>query len=168
MRPGPNKSSGWLGVLPGLVLVLAGCNNIPGLDRALLADRNSATHRDDLSTHYFVHCPDVLSIQVTGRPDCSGVRQVGSDGRIQLDDGISIRVAGSIASDVAAAAASQLGVPAESVHIRVAEYNSQRLYVFGEVSGLQQSVAYEGPETVLDLLQRVGGITTGAAPAKCR
>jgi hypothetical protein len=30
--------------------------------------------------------------------------------------------------------------------------------------GLQRAVAYQGPETVIDLLQRLGGITPGAAP----
>jgi protein involved in polysaccharide export with SLBB domain len=49
------------------------------------------------------------------------------------------------------------------VRVRVAEFNSQQLYLFGEVAGLQRAVAYQGPETVLDLLQRVGGITPGAS-----
>src|SRR5262249_15709504 len=50
------------------------------------------------------------------------------------------------------------------VHVSVAQFRSQQIYLFGEVNGLQQAVAYHGPETVLDLLQRVGGITDGAAP----
>jgi protein involved in polysaccharide export with SLBB domain len=49
------------------------------------------------------------------------------------------------------------------VRVRVAEFNSQQLYLFGEVTGLQRAVPYRGAETVLDLLQRVGGITPGAS-----
>jgi protein involved in polysaccharide export with SLBB domain len=54
-------------------------------------------------------------------------------------------------------------VAPEHVHVEVAEYKSQHLYVFGEVAGLQRAVPYRGPETVLDLLHRVGGLTPGAA-----
>jgi protein involved in polysaccharide export with SLBB domain len=46
----------------------------------------------------------------------------------------------------------------------VAEFNSQQIYLFGQVVGLQRAVAYQGPENVLDLLRRTGGITPGAAP----
>ncbi|HYV37763.1 MAG TPA: hypothetical protein VE988_18910, partial [Gemmataceae bacterium] len=38
------------------------------------------------------------------------------------------------------------------------------IYVIGEVIGLQRAVPYHGQETVLDLLQRTGGITPGAEP----
>jgi protein involved in polysaccharide export with SLBB domain len=50
-----------------------------------------------------------------------------------------------------------------AVHVRVAEYNSQQVYLFGEVIGLHRAVPYRGPETVLDLLQRAGGLTPEAA-----
>jgi protein involved in polysaccharide export with SLBB domain len=46
----------------------------------------------------------------------------------------------------------------------VAEYRSQHIYLVGQVVGLQRTVPYQGPERVLDLLQRVGGVTAGAAP----
>jgi protein involved in polysaccharide export with SLBB domain len=46
--------------------------------------------------------------------------------------------------------------------VRVAEHNSQSLYLFGEVDTAQRVVAYHGPETILDLLQRVGGTSPGA------
>jgi protein involved in polysaccharide export with SLBB domain len=42
-------------------------------------------------------------------------------------------------------------------------FNSQQIYLFGAGVGSQRSVAYQGPETVVDLLQRVGGITAGAS-----
>jgi protein involved in polysaccharide export with SLBB domain len=47
--------------------------------------------------------------------------------------------------------------------VRVAGYNSRQIYLLGEVPGLPRSVPYRGPETVLDLLQRAGGVTPGAA-----
>jgi protein involved in polysaccharide export with SLBB domain len=55
-------------------------------------------------------------------------------------------------------------VSSEQVSVSVASYASQEVLLFGEVPGLERAVAYRGPETVLDLLQRVGGLAPGAAP----
>src|SRR5262249_44742231 len=49
-----------------------------------------------------------------------------------------------------------------SVRIRVAEYNSQSIYVFGTPEKAQQVIPYRGPEMILDLLQRVGMADKGA------
>ena len=164
MRSGKDWSSGWFWALPGLVFVVAGCGHIPGLDRALLADRTPASHRRDQSSHYVVHCPDVLSFQVEGRPDWSGERSVGADGRVWFDAGTPVRVDGLTVLEVAGTVGQHLRLPPESVHVLVSGYHSQQVYLFGEVAGLQQAVPYQGPETVLDLLQRIGGVTAGAAP----
>jgi protein involved in polysaccharide export with SLBB domain len=150
------------------LFLLAGCSHVPGLDRALLADREPAAHRGDLSAQYVVHCPDVLSFAVDGRRAWCGDRAVGSDGRVWLDADTPVRVDGLTVPEIAAAAAEQLGLAPQSIHVRVAGYNSQRIYLFGEVKDLQQAVAYRGPETILDLLQRAGGITPGAAPRDVR
>jgi protein involved in polysaccharide export with SLBB domain len=48
--------------------------------------------------------------------------------------------------------------------VSVAAYRSQQVYLIGAVSGEQRAAPYQGPETVLDLLQRVGGLSAGAAP----
>lgn len=60
------------------------------------------------------------------------------------------------------------GVLPGGTSARVAEFNSQHLYLFGEVNGLQRVVPYRGPETILDLLQRAGGIAPGAALGQIR
>ncbi|HJT78705.1 MAG TPA: hypothetical protein VJ739_15990, partial [Gemmataceae bacterium] len=54
--------------------------------------------------------------------------------------------------------------PPATVRVRVLEYNSQQVYLVGAVTGMQRAVPYQGPETVLDLLQRAGGIAPEAAP----
>ena len=72
---------------------------------------------------------------------------------------------GQTPEEVAATLAAAARVPPEAVHVRVAAFNSQQVYLFGEVIGLHRAVPYQGPETVLDLLQRVGGITPAAAPS---
>jgi protein involved in polysaccharide export with SLBB domain len=170
MRPGQGGASwGRLG-LAGLGLVLlAGCGTGRAhLEKALLADHNPAAHARDIEAHYAVHCPDVLDVQVPGRPKCCGSRAVGADGRILLGDGTALRVDGLTPPEASRAVARWAGVAAEEVSVHVKEHRSQFLYLFGEVSGLQRAVPYRGPETVLDLLQRAGGLTTGAAPTDVR
>ena len=165
MRPGQDGSSRWHWAGPSLVLfLLSGCAHIPGLDRALLADRTPAAHRSDLTSRYVVHCPDVLSFQIDNKPEWHGERAIGSDGRVWLDAETTLRVDGQTVPEITQEAARYLHLAPESVQIRVAGFNSQQLYLLGEVNGLQQVVPYQGPETIVDLLQRVGGLTGGAAP----
>jgi protein involved in polysaccharide export with SLBB domain len=167
MQPGQGRSCGWGRWLLAAALGLAaGC--VGGRSRfqqALLADRTPAGHGGDAAALYAVHCPDVLELNVVGQPEWDGPRRIGPDGFIGLGDAGPLRVDGLRPADVAAAVAECAGVPAGHVHVRVAAFNSQQVYVFGEVAGSQRAVAYQGPETVLDLLQRAGGLSPAAAPA---
>jgi protein involved in polysaccharide export with SLBB domain len=164
MRPRIGRSRGRRWLLGPLLALAAGCaTNRPALEQALLADRSIATPAGEAVRRYRVHCPDVLDVQVHGDTAASGRRTVGPDGRINVGE-TRLRVDDRTAAEVAAAVAAELGVPPERVSVRVAEFNSQQIYLFGEVTGLQRALPYRGPETVLDLLQRAGGITPGAAP----
>jgi protein involved in polysaccharide export with SLBB domain len=150
----------------GVVLcLLAGCaHNRSQLDQAVKSDRGGPTRNEGVAGQYAVRCPDVLDVRVEGRPDLGGRAAVGPDGRLDMDGLGRPRVEGQTTAEVAGTVASAVGVPPESVRVRIAEYNSQQIYLFGEVIGLHRAVPYQGPETVLDLLQRVGGITPEAAP----
>jgi protein involved in polysaccharide export with SLBB domain len=164
MPPGKGRSRWKLGPRGLLLVLAAGCTTgRPQLERALLADRTPAAHGDDADRLYRVHCPDVLELDVAGAPDWSGLRRIGADGRIALPGGKRLRVDGQPLPRVAATVAALARVSPERVQIRVLEFNSQQIYLFGEVSGMQRALPYRGPETVLDLLQRAGGITPGAA-----
>jgi protein involved in polysaccharide export with SLBB domain len=156
------RGKGWL---VGLCLVLAGgCATSQGrLEKALLADRNPAAHTHDLDACYRLRCPDLLEVQVDGRPRQSGPRPVRADGQVLLDQGTGVQVAGQTIPDIAAAIAHRLGVPEQSVHVHVAEHRSQSLYLFSDSHGGQKVLGYRGPETILDLLQRLGGTSPGAA-----
>ena len=91
------------------------------------------------------------------------MKPVGPDGRIEVGDAGRVRVEGLSAAEAAHQVADELGVAAERVAVRIVDYRSQQVYLVGEVTGLQRAVPYRGPETVLDLLQRTGGITPGAS-----
>jgi len=160
-RPG---GSLWRLSLAGLLAALAaGCvADSAALDRALLADRNPACHGTDCAARYVVRCPDVLDVTVAGRPECSGRRPVNADGRIAVG-GEFPRVDGRTVAEIAQLVARQCGVPVAQVQVAVAEYRSQRLYILSEAPGLEKVVEYQGPETIVDVLQRAGGVPRGGA-----
>jgi protein involved in polysaccharide export with SLBB domain len=118
------------------------------------------------SETYTVVCPDVLDIDIANHPELCGPHPIGIDGRLDLEPLGHPRVEGQTVAEVAERLAEFAGVAASKVHVHVAEYRGQYIYLFGEVMGLQRAVPYQGQETVMDLLQRTGGITQGAAPAE--
>lgn len=153
---------GGLGLLLGLA---AGCGGSRShVDQALLANPGQVARSEGVADRYVVHWPDVLEVAVAGRPELTGRRAVELDGQIDLGAAGRLRGEGLVVSDIARGVTELTDVPLDRVRVRVAEYNSQRVYLCGEGNGLQRAVAYQGPETVLDLLQRVGGIAPGAAP----
>jgi protein involved in polysaccharide export with SLBB domain len=158
-------SGRWLLALPALgLLVLSGCAD-GRIERALLADRNPAAHGHDLAALYTVHCPDVLELRIANKPHWSGQQTVGPDGRIVLGEAGPLRVDGLSAPEIARRVAEKARLPWERVDVVVVGYNSQQLYLYGAIPGEEHAVPYRGPETVLDLLQRAGGLTPGSAPA---
>jgi protein involved in polysaccharide export with SLBB domain len=164
MRSGRCRRSWRSGGIGALALVLAaGCASAPRVEHALLADRDPAAHGADLQDRYVVHCPDQVDLDVAGRPEWGGAREVGADGRIPTPDGGRLHVDGLTAGEIERAAANRLGLAANKVQAQVVGYNSQQIYLFGEVAGRERAVSYEGPETVVDLLQRAGGVAPGAA-----
>jgi protein involved in polysaccharide export with SLBB domain len=130
--------------------------------RQSLLQRNAV-----VAERYTVACPDVLAINIAGRPDLTGLHPIGVDGRVDLEPAGHPRVEGGTVGEIALQVADFCGVPANQVHVAVAEYHSQYVFLFGEVVGLQRAVPYHGQETVADLLCRTGGITAGAAPREC-
>jgi polysaccharide export outer membrane protein len=162
---GNSPQGSWL-VWLGLFLSLsAGCTTSQQqLDRALLADRGLEARGAATNERYTVFCPDVLEITAETRADLTARHEIGPDGRVDLGSIGRLRIEGMTAAEVARAIAEVAELPPSTVHVRVVEHNSRQLYLVGQVVGLQRAVAYQGPETVLDLLHRVGGLTPGAAP----
>jgi protein involved in polysaccharide export with SLBB domain len=147
-----------------VLVLLAGCaTGQARLQRALLADRDPAAHANDPSLHYQVHCPDVLEVAVESVTPGSVSAPVTPDGRLTLGEDGGPRVDGLTTPEVARAVARHYGVGPGQVHVQVARYNSQQVYLYGQVGGGERAVAYQGPETVLDVLQRTGGLSSGAS-----
>ena len=109
---------------------------------------------------YDIACPDAIELAVPGRPDCSGRFVVAADGRIAVGQAGLVRVEGLTAGQAATAVAAAVGGPAAC---RVVEHASRFVYVEGPVQGDPRAVPYVGPETVVDLLRRAGGLRPSAA-----
>jgi polysaccharide export outer membrane protein len=133
------------------------------VDRALLSDASMEERNQGVTESYCVECPDVLQVSLGDRSETGSNHIIAPDGRIDLGPLGRVRVEGLTPTVAAHRIAAAARLPPQGVQVRVAEYRSQKIYLFGEVTGLQRAVPYQGPETVLDLLHRTGGITPGAA-----
>ncbi len=164
MHSGRGRLSWWAGFLASGLSVLAGCaTSRTQIEQALRADRSPPSHLQEIAGEYQVHCPDVLSVEIGPAPQYNGLQRIHPDGRITLGDAGRPRVDGETGAEIVRTVAETVGVHPNQVHVAVAEYNSQYLYLFGQVAGSQRTMPYQGPETVVDLLHRVGGLTPGAA-----
>ena len=145
----------WLGLLGGCV------STRPALDQAMMAGPTGAPDPAPAAVRYEVGCPDLLEISLPGQTVRRAVRP---DGRVDLGALGKPRVEGQSLPAVARTIAGLADLSPDQVEVRVKDYRSQKVYLFGQVNGLQRAVDYRGPETVVDLLQRAGGITPGAEP----
>lgn len=161
MKTGERWSSCQLLVLA--LLAAAGCvSDRAAVEKNLMARQHERS--EGVAQAYRAACPDVVELEVPQRPEFTGRYQIAPDGRIDLGDYGKLRIEGRTIPEIAKLIAEETGVGAANVRVEVREFKSQRVLLFGEVNGSQRSVPYCGPETVLDLLQRVGGVTPGAAP----
>lgn len=167
MEAGKGRS-GWRAGLVGAVLALtAGCAvHRSRLEEALMAQRAPRALESSPALAYHLLCPDVVEINVAGAPAWSGRHRVGADGKIDLAEAGRVRVEGLTPPQVAATVAELACVDPGVVAVNVVEYSSQQVFLFGEVTGQQRALPYQGPETVLELLRRAGGLTPGAAPSE--
>jgi protein involved in polysaccharide export with SLBB domain len=147
-----------------LMALGSGCaSHKPRLDEAMRTETGSGQRNAGVPAQYQVHYPDVLEISIPGRTEEPIRCPIGLDGRLEERSVGFARVEGESVGQVQQALCEQTGVPADEIAVRVAEYHSQHIYVWGPGVGLQHAVPYRGPETVLDFLERIGGVKAGAA-----
>jgi len=136
------------------------------VDQHIMSEPLASARNQGVADSYQVLHPDVLEVNLREHPDLQGKYEIDIDGRIDLKQYGRVRVEGRTAPQVAMVLAEETGSSADRVVVRVAEYRSQHLLLFGQIIGWQRRIPYQGPETVLDVLQRAGGITWQAAPDK--
>ncbi|MCS6849717.1 MAG: hypothetical protein NZ700_00940 [Gemmataceae bacterium] len=166
MGVGSDQRRPWLGLALVLAGVLSGCASPPQTPPS----PPSTSHAAPASPlpDYVVACPDVLEWAVASRPEWTGRGAIRPDGRLDFGPLGMWRVEGKTIADIRRQLAAEAGVDERDVEIRVVEYRSQQVYIFGELNGPQRAIPYQGPETVRELLARAGGISEGAQPDDVR
>jgi protein involved in polysaccharide export with SLBB domain len=144
------------------------CRPLP-LAVALLSGCFCSGKRDDLpppppdqpinaAAVYSLGCPDLIEVTFVDWPDVSHAARIGADGCIPVGTLGRIRVEGGTAAEAAAAIAQRAQIPARKVRVRVVEYNSRHVLVYSAANGEPRLVDYRGPETVIELLERISGL----------
>lgn len=113
---------------------------------------------------YTLACPDAIEVIFTEHPERGRFARIGPDGCVHLGPLGAIRVEGDTPAEAAARIAERAERSPRQVLVQVAEFNSRQIFLFGEVRGEPRIVDYRGPETVLELLRRCGGLSPDAAP----
>lgn len=142
----------------------AGCTNAQLLREKCPQPRDpkAAADAPAPAAAYLVACPDVLQITFADRPEWDAVSVVDVDGRLPLDEPGAPRVEGRTLQQVRHELAALAGVPPERVSVTLAAPRSARVIVYGPVRGKARAVPYQGPEPVIDFLNRVGGLPPGS------
>ncbi len=112
---------------------------------------------------YTLGHPDVVEVLFASQPNQGQTVRVEADGCLHLRNVNPVHVEGENCSDAAAEIAESAGLRPEDVHVQVVEYSSRQLFLFGQVNGGPRVVEYHGPETVVDVLARTGGLLPSAA-----
>lgn len=155
-RTGPTPTLRFIAA--GLILAVAGCQTtLPVLPPPKPPDPPPAAAAP-VAADYPVCFPDVLDLEVAGRPDCSGARLVYPDGRVDLGPAGEVFAEGCTSAELTRRIADTIGVPAQQVRCRVAAARSRVVYLVGSGATRPQAVPYRGPERVTDLLKRTGGL----------
>lgn len=152
------------------VLVGLGCANSEHLRlrTALLHADISPSSSADHPTDYQIGPGDVLAIRFGNKPDWNGAYAVLPHGCILLPQVGALPVSGHTADEVAELIRDRLGESAGLVFVELEHYQSQPIYLVGEIPGGSRAIAYQGPETIVQVLRRVGGLTPDADPTVIR
>ena len=144
-----------------LVALTCGCLSAPRRSESNTLPLDRSIHPGEV---YTLACPDVVEVVFSNRIEYGHRARIGPDGSIELASLGSLRIEGSTIEEAALLIAERGKIPAHQVLVQVVEYNSRQMFLNGAVNGEARIVDYRGPETVVDLLKRAGGLSTDAAP----
>jgi len=138
----------------GLTLLACGCITASPTNSRLPPERPLRVNADEL---YTLACPDEIEVVFDGRSDMNCTSPIGPDGCVEIGELGRIRVEGDTCTEAAQRIAASARMPFAQVRIRVAEFNSRKLFIYGS-NGSARAVPYQGPETVMGVLRRSGGL----------
>jgi len=157
----PMNAWAWRGFCPVLMaLLLSGCLRPERKDDGLIPPPQNPIKPGKL---YTLAYPDVVDIVFADWPDLGETVGITSEGTVDLGVLGKICVEGETLAEARHAIAERACVSRARVHIQVAEFNSRKIFLFGQVSGEARAVPYQGPETVVELLCRTNALTPDSA-----
>jgi polysaccharide biosynthesis/export protein len=113
---------------------------------------------------YQVGCGDVLKLQFQLRPDWDCLCSVDVDGTLPLPESIGkIRVQGLTTEQIVASLSQASSLNSQGIEVSLIDARASKVTVLGPVNLQAKSIAYCGPEPVMDFLVRVGAIQTGTS-----
>lgn len=112
---------------------------------------------------YRVGCGDVLEITNADHPAWDSLVSVDVDGRLPLPEAGRPTVQGLTVDEVRDKLARSLESEPRTVGVRLVDARSGRLYIIGPEAHRQRSVAYRGPERVVEFLYRAGALKPGCS-----
>src|SRR5262245_52004343 len=115
---------------------------------------------------YTLSFPDLIDVAFLDWPDVTAAVRIGTDGCVAVGNLSRVRVEGLTTAEATRAIADRAEVSPHRVRVRVVEYHSRQVLLFGPVKGEPRVIDYRGPETVVALLTRTGGLTPDAAPGE--
>ena len=121
--------------------------------------------KSNIRGEYLIAPSDVIRITVRGHEDLSGQQQVRPDGKVTIQLLDDIHVSGLTPAQVDDLITEELKKYIKEVNVSVAVtgFYSKNVHYIGP-SGNAVQLPFTGEMTVLDLITRVGGIPTTAAP----
>lgn len=146
------------------LLLVAGCTDVKFLHRHCPTPTDAKTAADTPSPDaaYRVGCADVLEVAFADRPEWDAIASVGVDGRLPLETPASPRVEGLTLAEVRDVLARDAAMSPERVHVWLASARCSQVYLHGPIRGRIRAVPYQGPESAIDFLKRVGGLPPGS------
>jgi protein involved in polysaccharide export with SLBB domain len=165
-RGGARRAACWLALLAGL----AGCRLFRGPNEGASIEAGSAAaQRPAALPASTLGAGDVFEVRVFQEPDLSGVFRVAPDGAIDFP--LCGRVAvGGLSAGAAAEAITGCLKPrylrSPQVSVFIKEFNSKKVFVFGEVQK-PGTFAYEDGMSVVQAVTLAGGFTRIAAKNSC-
>jgi polysaccharide export outer membrane protein len=145
-------------LIAAAVAICAGCTSPGPRIRTALKTPLTAPPAE-LTSSYTLCCPDDVDVHFANSPSLSGRYRIAPDGTIELAGVGRVFVDGQTAGEAETRLAKAVGKSLEDVQVRVAEHNSRQVLVFGPSSESERVLAYRGPETIIDFLRRIGGLS---------
>jgi polysaccharide export outer membrane protein len=156
------RTLAWSGGKRGLFALLAlvvgcACPGRPQIEDGL----RPQTAPGAATRQYTLACPDVVQVQIHGGPALAAA-VVEPDGCIALGAFGRVRIEGLPTTEAAERIATQADCCVNRVQVQVVAYRSRLVFLHGGTDA-PRPIDYRGPETVVELLRRAGGLDPGAA-----